>query len=616
MATADGGVISGDLHVFGDFGDSLTSPATATVSGFTGKSETAGLVEFAVRAYDPASRQWVQDDRVRGAVTQSSTLNRYAYVQGAPESFVDVLGFFRAAAALQAQQLAAFNAALQAALDELNQVVASQMNLNGGWSVNQMMASYNQFHASDNPQVREVMDKIAREAFYGVTDYHNQQAIQAALQAKAQKEHEAWVAAEKERVRAREQAKIDAYNKAHDKGFWGNVVDTLSVAGHGVVNFGSGVVNALADTADFVVDVAQTTFNAVSPSCWTGKFCAAIPNIPSIPVYGDPGLYKYSQASGYVVGVAAQVVLTGGAGALKSGVTSVAKVAPRLVTDLPGVLADAGSALRSGVAALKNVPQLVSGLPRAVASAASELGSGVMNTIRAPGEAISALRAGLNNPWDTIGGIFGTPASAATASETATAATTTADAAVATSEPATASLAADFDAGRSQAKALLTQAQRNERIAQEFTAGPRAAEIHTSAGQDLIVHPFSSGGSSVTTTETLKFYAESPTYGPPGGVLFLAPTDQIEELLATASSRTEIELALGLTPGILSDGDLATITVDNALEQGLRLPKPSEGNEYHLPGLGLTQGGLNESVIPSVSKVDPNVAVRILEGLL
>jgi YD repeat-containing protein len=72
--------------------------------------------------------------------TRAASMNRHAYVEGAPESFVDQLGFYRAAAALQAQKLAALNAAFQSALDELNRVVASQSHLQG-WSVAEMMAS-------------------------------------------------------------------------------------------------------------------------------------------------------------------------------------------------------------------------------------------------------------------------------------------------------------------------------------------------------------------------------------------------------------------------------------------------------------------------------------------
>ena len=187
VATASDGVISADLHVFGDFGDELTSPKVDTVTGFTGKVSTAGLVEFASRTYDPMSRVWLQDDRFRGTTTRAASLNRYAYVEGAPQSFVDVLGFYRARAAIQAQALAALNAAFQSALAELNQVVSVQARLVGDWSVAQMMASYNMFHASDDPVVRAAMDQIAREAFYGVTQHKYQGKVQVVLAQQAQR---------------------------------------------------------------------------------------------------------------------------------------------------------------------------------------------------------------------------------------------------------------------------------------------------------------------------------------------------------------------------------------------------------------------------------------------
>ena len=80
-----------------------------------GKLSTAGLTEFVTRSYDVDARLWVSDDTYRGVAVRASSLNRYAYVEGAPESFVDHLGFFRAAAALEAQRLAAAEAAWLAA---------------------------------------------------------------------------------------------------------------------------------------------------------------------------------------------------------------------------------------------------------------------------------------------------------------------------------------------------------------------------------------------------------------------------------------------------------------------------------------------------------------------
>jgi RHS repeat-associated protein len=86
-----------------------------TVTGFTGQVDTSGLLEFASRTYDPASSTWLQDDAYRGTAVRASSMNRYAYVEGAPETFVDALGFHRAAAALQQQRRAAAPAAGQAA---------------------------------------------------------------------------------------------------------------------------------------------------------------------------------------------------------------------------------------------------------------------------------------------------------------------------------------------------------------------------------------------------------------------------------------------------------------------------------------------------------------------
>ncbi|NMM17072.1 MAG: hypothetical protein HHJ14_08005 [Cellulomonas sp.] len=102
VSVASAGVISADLAVFTDFGEPLTTPKWDTVAGFTGQIDTSGLLEFAARTYDPSSATWLQDDPYRGTAARSASLNRYAYVEGAPESFVDAYGFHRAAAILQA----------------------------------------------------------------------------------------------------------------------------------------------------------------------------------------------------------------------------------------------------------------------------------------------------------------------------------------------------------------------------------------------------------------------------------------------------------------------------------------------------------------------------------
>jgi len=217
VGVAVDGVVSKDLQLFGDFGDVVHAAAWDTVTGSTGQAVTDGLTEFATRTYDAATRVWLQDDSFRGTTTRSASLNRYAYVEGAPESFVDHLGFFRAAAAIQAQKLAAAQAAYDAALKAYTQLVSNA----------------------------QMQDRLFRREMGQIQAEAAQRAASAA-----------WVtqqAARKVEI-ARRTAMVNASFEADAK-----ANDTLSIAGHGLVNFGGGVVNALADTADLVVDVVQNT---------------------------------------------------------------------------------------------------------------------------------------------------------------------------------------------------------------------------------------------------------------------------------------------------------------------------------------------------------------------
>jgi RHS repeat-associated protein len=102
VLTASGGVVAADLALYGDFGDVLDGNPPATDTGFTGQSSVGGLLEFASRSYDPSSRTWLQSDSYPGTLARSSSQNAYAYVEGAPETFVDVLGFWRGADAFDA----------------------------------------------------------------------------------------------------------------------------------------------------------------------------------------------------------------------------------------------------------------------------------------------------------------------------------------------------------------------------------------------------------------------------------------------------------------------------------------------------------------------------------
>jgi hypothetical protein len=129
---------------------------------------------------------------------------------------------------------------------------------------------------------------------------------------------------------------------------------------------------------------------------------------------------------------------------------------------------------------------------------------------------------------------------------------------------------------------------------------------------NLIVHPFADGATHITTTAQLDRYAASPTIGGPNG-LFVAPTSQIDELLANGASRADIEAALGLEPGALSTGDVVRIDISDPFSRNLSLP--TSGNRFFRPETGLTWGNLNEGVIASPLKTDPSVKPVIVPGL-
>lgn len=86
-------------------------------------------------------------------------------------------------------------------------------------------------------------------------------------------------------------------------------------------------------------------------------------------------------------------------------------------------------------------------------------------------------------------------------------------------------------------------------------------------------------------------HANSPTLGGPQG-LFTAPSSQIDDLIRGASSRADIEFALGLERGALNGGDLIRFDISNPFSRNLRLP--TSGNIHFRPGTGLTTGNLSE----------------------
>jgi RHS repeat-associated protein len=220
VATATGGVISADLALFGDFGDTWTTPKVDTVTGFTGHIETAGLVEFASRTYDPETRQWIQDDHYRGTVTRASSMNRYAYVEGAPESYVDIFGYFRARAAIEAQRLAAAEAAYTSAQAALLRATP------------RCTGYYGCYYEDLEEQARQA-EQAATIAF----NYNRARTLNSVYSATELRDQifdsngaKYAIGIQKKAVRDAVDANVAAYNKANDKGYIGGFIDTLCIA--------------------------------------------------------------------------------------------------------------------------------------------------------------------------------------------------------------------------------------------------------------------------------------------------------------------------------------------------------------------------------------------------
>ena len=236
------------------------------MAGFTGQVDTTGLLEFAARTYDPASSTWLQDDPYRGTTARSASLNRYAYVEGAPETFVDAYGFHRAAAILQAQRLAAAQAAKAAAQ---RAVLAASPRCTGYFGCyptglfRQTLAG----HAADYAVLSAPSSEARRRQL-------------AALQVRY----------------ANEQAQI--WREAAQSGDWTDV-NGESVLWNSLQSWGVGALN---DTVTFVPNILAWSWNAGPGSLVTLLGGSGIPYWTAFSNPNSDSIYGASYLSGEILG--------------------------------------------------------------------------------------------------------------------------------------------------------------------------------------------------------------------------------------------------------------------------------------------------------------------------
>ena len=110
-------------------------------------------------------------------------------------------------------------------------------------------------------------------------------------------------------------------------------------------------------------------------------------------------------------------------------------------------------------------------------------------------------------------------------------------------------------------------------------------------------------------------YPNSLTYGNPAET-FIAPTDEINKMLAEGIDRKEIATRLGITDTNFLKGDLirVDVTPDALKELHLRDPTGQEvgANGSFIPG-GKTSGGVTEGVVNGIPKKAPGVSTTIVQ---
>ena len=57
-------------------------------------TEDNGLIYMRARYYSPELRRFINADIIHGEISNAITLNRYAYANGNPVSFIDATGYF------------------------------------------------------------------------------------------------------------------------------------------------------------------------------------------------------------------------------------------------------------------------------------------------------------------------------------------------------------------------------------------------------------------------------------------------------------------------------------------------------------------------------------------
>ena len=99
VAITDANGIITDTFAYDTYGKLISRTGTsAVIFGYNGRdgvvTDTNGLIYMRARYYSPDMKRFVNADVIAGQISNAITLNRYAYANGNPVSFVDPFGLF------------------------------------------------------------------------------------------------------------------------------------------------------------------------------------------------------------------------------------------------------------------------------------------------------------------------------------------------------------------------------------------------------------------------------------------------------------------------------------------------------------------------------------------
>jgi hypothetical protein len=144
--------------------------------------------------------------------------------------------------------------------------------------------------------------------------------------------------------------------------------------------------------------------------------------------------------------------------------------------------------------------------------------------------------------------------------------------------------------------------------------GKLLPETITTATNNFL-RSFENGGTKLMSSEMNAKFPNSLTYGN-AEETFIAPTVEVDKMLAEGIGRKEIATRLGITDPSFLKGDLLRVDVSpNMLKElNLRSPTGSEigANSSFVQG-GKTSGGVTEAIVNGIPKKATGVTTTIVQ---